>query len=296
MELVIYSPIEEIFKKPIEWNHEDLKKYATEKAEYYKNTAYTDDQGRMLKSDRATVNKLVQALETKDREVKKLCLTPYEKFHKEIKESVDILREPIALMDTQISSMEEERRSKKMEEVKKIWDAATRPDWLRLEQIFDQRWLNATVSLKAVSEAVSHAVESIEKDCMVLDSLPEYSFEANEAYRRTLDLNYALKEGQRMAQIQRQKAQYEAEQARRKAEEEAKKAAEQVPLGVVTAEEIAQSKQEYIDAASANGVHVMEAPAKQWVGFKALLSTEDALALRDFFKSRNILFKAVGEN
>lgn len=272
MELVIYSPIEELFKKPIEWNHKELKKYAAEKAEYYKNIAYTDDQGRMLKSDRATVNKLVQALEAKDREVKKLCLTPYEKFHKEIKESVDILKEPIALMDTQISSMGEERRSKKMAEVQKIWDAAKRPDWLSLEQIFDQKWLNATVSLKAVSEAVSHAIESIEKDCMVLDSLPEYSFEANEAYRRTLDLNYALKEGQRLVSLQKQKAEQE---AARRAQEEARSVQE-------------QPKTQQTEVTSLH-----EEKERTWVNFSAYLTVEDAKALKTFFNSRNIQFKAV---
>lgn len=271
MELVIYSPIEELFKKPIEWNHEDLKKYATEKAEYYKNTAYTDDQGRMLKSDRATVNKLVQALEAKDREVKKLCRTPYEKFHKEIKESVDILKEPIALMDTQISSMEEERRSKKMEEVQKIWDAAKRPDWLRLEQIFDQRWLNVTVSLKAVSEAIGHAIESVEKDCMTLDSLPEYSFEANEAYRRTLDLNYALKEGQRLVALQKQKAEHE---AALRSQKEARNVKEQPVQRVDT-------------------VSPVEEKERTWVNFSAYLTVEDAKALKAFFNSRNIQFKSV---
>ena len=61
----------------------------------------------------------------------------------------------------------------------------------------------------------------------------------------------------------------------------------------VTEEEIGQSRQEYIEAASANGVHPVIAPAKQWISFSALLSTEDALALKDFFNSRQIEFKAV---
>ncbi len=38
---------------------------------------------------------------------------------------------------------------------------------------------------------------------------------------------------------------------------------------------------------------VNAAPAKQWVVFQALLSTEDALALKEFFNSRNIEFRAV---
>ena len=181
------------------------------------------------------------------------------------------MKEPIALMDTQISSMEEERRSKKMEEVQKIWDAAKRPDWLRLDQIFDQKWLNATVSLKAVSEAVSHTVESIEKDCMVLDSLPEYSFEANEAYRRTLDLNYALKEGQRLVALQKQKAE---QGAARRAQEEA------------------SSVQEHTKVQQLENSRVLE-EERTWVNFSAYLTVEDAKALKVFFNSRNIQFKAV---
>ena len=34
-------------------------------------------------------------------------------------------------------------------------------------------------------------------------------------------------------------------------------------------------------------------PDRMWVSFKALLTTEDALALKDFFESRNIEFEAV---
>ena len=37
----------------------------------------------------------------------------------------------------------------------------------------------------------------------------------------------------------------------------------------------------------------IQVPKKQWISFSALLSTEDALALKDFFNSRNIEFKAV---
>lgn len=38
---------------------------------------------------------------------------------------------------------------------------------------------------------------------------------------------------------------------------------------------------------------VNPAPAKQWIAFQALMTTEDALALKAFFESRNIEFKPV---
>ena len=89
-----------------------------------------------------------------------------------------------------------------------------------------------------------------------------------------------------MSQIQKQKAEHEAEQARLKAEEEAKKAvAEVVPTeskSQATPEDFMNPQEE-------------AKPAKEWVAFQALMTTEDALALRDFFNSRNIEFKAVQE-
>lgn len=135
-----------------------------------------------------------------------------------------------------------------------------------------------------------------------LASLPEFGFEAQQVYISTFDINKALAEGQRMAQIQKQKAEYEAEQARRKAEEEAHKLHEEAKEAAMSQPVITGlDGGTYVQDADKQGwtkhdVPVSAATAKQWVGFKVLLSTEDALALRDFFKSRNIQFKAVEEN
>ena len=106
--------------------------------------------------------------------------------------------------------------------------------------------------------------------------------EATEVYKTTLDINKALNEGRRLSEIQKRKAEHEAEQARLKAEAEAKKQEEFIPP-------IADDKpfEQCINPP------VEEAPAKQWVSFSALLSTEDALALKAFFESRQIEFKAI---
>ena len=143
-------------------------------------------------------------------------------------------------------------------------------------------------------------IKRFNRDMETLAGLPEFGFEAQQEYIRTFDLNKALAEGQRMAQVQKKKeeaarAAAEAEQARLKAEEETKQSAfpDDAMNPPVTEEEIAQSRQEYIDAASANGVHPVIAPAKQWISFKALLTVEDATALKQFFESRNIQFEAV---
>ena len=160
------------------------------------------------------------------------------------------------------------------------------PEGLTMEKVYEERMLNTSFSMKKVETCFELAIGKFNRDMATLAALPEFGFEAQQVYISTFDINKALAEGQRMAQIQRQKAEYEAEQARRKAEEEAKKVAEQVPAEVVTAEEIAQSKQEYIDAASCEWRSCNGKPEKQWVAFQALLTTEQAMELKNFFDDR----------
>lgn len=280
----------------IEFNYEEIiqemKPTVNEKASIY----YSDEDIPVAKKDRAKFNAFKKAINDEKIRMKKEYMKPFEEFEAKVKDINTLADKAVIAIDKQIKEYEDNQKREKLDKIKALWTQMSVPEGLTMEKVYEERMLNTSFSMKKVETCFELAIGKFNRDMATLAALPEFGFEAQQVYISTFDINKALAEGQRMAQIQRQKAEYEAEQARRKAEEEAKKVAEQVPVEVVTAEEIAQSKQEYIEAASANGIHVMEAPAKQWVGFKALLSTEDALALRDFFKSRNIQFKAVEEN
>lgn len=109
-----------------------------------------------------------------------------------------------------------------------------------------------------------------------MSKLAEFSFEAIEEYKTSLDINRAIAEGQRLADIQRRKE----EAAKAKAEAEKQKS-----------EKVLQEK-EQVTAVNETPVQTVEAE-KEWVSFKALLSVDDAKALNDFFNARNIEFKAI---
>jgi hypothetical protein len=280
----------------IEFNYEEIireiEPVVNEKASIY----YSDEDIPVAKKDRAKFNTFKKAINDERIRMKKEYMKPFEEFEAKVKDINALADKAVIAIDKQIKEYEDNQKREKLDKIKALWTQMAVPEGLTMDKVYEERMLNTSFSMKKVETCFELAICKFNRDMATLAALPEFGFEAQQVYISTFDINKALAEGQRMAQIQRQKAQYEAEQARRKAEEEAKKAAEQVPVEVVTAEEIAQSKQEYIDAASANGIHVMDDPSKQWVGFKALLSTEDAIALRDFFKSRNIQFKALGEN
>jgi len=98
-------------------------------------------------------------------------------------------------------------------------------------------------------------------------------------------MNKAIAEGHRMSEIARAKAEREA--AMRKIEEEQKAKAQ-----AAEAEQI-PGQVEFTDSKSFDAIAEEAKPARQWVRFQAFMTTEDALALKDFFNRRNIEFKAV---
>lgn len=281
MELKIYSPTEDGFIKAIEWNHEEIKKEVAEKVEMYKNLVYTDDQVKDAKADRAKLNKFVQALEAKRKEVKKQCLAPYEDFEKKMKEIVQIVNDPIALIDGQVREYEQKKKDEKQDKILEMFTESSFPEWVGFERIFEQRWLNASVSLKSIRESMEAKKEQIEKDLDTLRILPEFAFEAEQVYMNTLDIQKSVNKAHEMAEIQKRKREYEAEQARLKAEAEAKKAEEEFAQHMNPP---VPEQNEVVSSAD-----VKEFPV--WLAFKALLTTADALALKEFFDSRNIEFK-----
>lgn len=225
MELKIYENHEQ---KEIKWNNEELKAEIAEKVKDYKNLVYTDNQIKDAKADRAKLNKLVKALEDKRKEVKKECLKPYEKFESQIKEVIAIVNEPIALIDGQVKEYEEQKKKEKQEQIEKLFEEKNIFDWLKLEKIFDTKWLNATNSISKIESEIDEKVAKIDAEISTLQSLKEFSFEAIETYKNCLDLSLAIAEGQRLAEIQRRKEEAKKEEEARKAEEQAKQEQEEI--------------------------------------------------------------------
>ena len=272
MELQIYSPTQDGFIKEITWNHEDIKKEIAEKVQHYANLVYTDEQIKEAKADVAKLRKFKEALDTKRKEVKKQCLAPYEVFEKQMKEIIAIVDQPILMIDGQVKLYAEKQREEKMEEIVKIFDSCGFPEWVQFAIIFDEKWLNVSVKLPTIQAEIESKLNKIENDINTLNNLPEFAFEAKEVYKNTLDLNTAISEGKRLSEIQKRKLEAEAE----------KKAAEESESVVVSKTENATTPEQIPE----------ETESRRWIGFEAYLSTEDALALREFFVSKNIKYRS----
>ena len=272
----------------VNFNYEELKTELQAKVSQYESLIYSDEQIKDAKADKAQLNKLKKALNDERIRLQKEYMIPFNEFKEKIDELISIIDKPVLLIDQQVKGYEEQKKAEKLEAIKAYWHEVLQadkvPEAVTFNQIFNEKWLNATVSMKSIQEEINARLEQIASDLATLQNLPEFSFEAVEVYKTTLNLGKAIQEGQRLAEIQkrkeeaeRQKAEREAEQARLAAEAEAKKAEPQPQPAV----------EGFINPP------VEEAPAKQWVSFKALLTVDEARELKKFFDDKCIEYEAI---
>lgn len=277
----------------ISFNYEELKAELTEKVAFYETLVYTDEQVKDAKADRASLNKLKKALNDERLRQEREYMKPFYTFKAQINEIIGIIDKPVALIDKQVKDFEEKKKQEKTEAVKELYKSLGAQTFLTLEKIWDDKWLNSSTSMKSIETAIKEKIYQASNDLLTLSKLPEFGFEAAELYKETLDINKAIAEAQRLSEIAK-KAEHEAEM---KAREEAREQAEEI------AKAAHPTVEEMPPRADENGSETIESQEnaegkttdknKQWVSFAALLSTDDALALKDFFNGRNIEFKAI---
>lgn len=272
--------------KQIKFNFDELKTELTAKAHDYKVTVYTEDNIKEAKSDRASLNKLKKALNDERIRLEKEYMKPFNTFKSQINEIIGIVDEPIGIIDGQIKDFEQRKKDEKRDAIIELWNSKEKPDFLNKHDLFNEKWLNSTYTMAKVEEDIDEIIAKTMDDLKTLESLPEFGFEAVEEYKRTLSLQQAIEEGKRLADIQKRKE--EQERLQKEAEEKAKQ--EEAAAEQITEPEASQEAPVEETLSDENPA---EEPPRAWVGFKALLSKEEARALGEFLTSHNIKIKKI---
>lgn len=290
LELKIFSPQENGFVPEIKWNNEELKAAIAEKMKEYKGLVFTEETISEGKKDRANLNKLRGAIDDERKRVKKLCMEPCNRFEKEVKEVLALVDEQISAIDVQIKEVEQIRKKEKRKAVQELFKSIGFQKFVTLEMIWDEKWLNASVALSKVENQMKETMYRIGEEVGTISRLPEFSFEAMEVYKKTLDLTQAIKKGQELADIQKRKeealARQKAEEERRKAEEAAAGKESENP------EEAADTHDAPKKAEENDYTRVVSEPVMR-IDFRVWGTKEQILALRDYMKQNNLKFGKV---
>lgn len=206
-------------------NFEELKAALKTELEMYKGMIFTEDSKTEAKRTVANLRKLKKGVNDKKLEVKKNFMAPYTEFEAQVKELDKLIDEPINFINGQVEEFERRRVEERKKLIHEIYDEiilehGTVNDYLPLQRIYDSRWENATMTRKAVREAITEHVEHVEKDIAVIHNMEsEFEDKGLERYKETLELSDAIAI---MNRYQKQK-----EEILRRQEEEKKKRMEE---------------------------------------------------------------------
>ncbi|MCM1245712.1 MAG: DUF1351 domain-containing protein [Roseburia sp.] len=226
LEFRLINPTEDGFLQRINWNKEELEEAVREKISAYENVVYSEENLKQAKADRAELNNLLKAIEERRKKVKEIVNAPYAVFEKEIKEVLQLIREPAGMIDEQIKGFENQQREEKKKKIREAYDENIGDllSVLPFEKLFDPRYLNKTYKINTAIAEVREKIEGVKRDLETIDSLDsKYKLNAKDYYLRTLDLSKAMAENKRLLELEEK---LEAEK-RRKAEEERKRKEEE---------------------------------------------------------------------
>ena len=226
----------------INFNYAEIKQQLQEQMEIYKGMEYTDDTIKDAKTDRATLNKLSKEIDDRRKAVKKEYNKPLDAFESQVKDLLSIIKEPIEIIDSKVKDFDNRCREIKKGQIVAYWNKKVThlSEAIQLPEIregiwnhlYDERWLNATTTVKAYKDAIDNGIAGILKDIETIKSMAsEFEQEGLDIYYNTFTLADAISKmnqlkAQKDAIIQRELERLEAEARAKEEEERAKIVAE----------------------------------------------------------------------
>jgi len=292
LELRVDTDLQKALPSVIDFNFEELKTELAERLDHYNNLVVTEDGIKDAKADRAKLNKLRTAIDTRRKDIKKEYLKPYDEFEGKIKELTVLIDKPIKAIDTQLADYEERRKEAKLEKVREAYEENIEPtieEIIPLQRILDPKWLNATTSMKSVVEDLTGWNSRVNADLLALDTVePEYQAAVKAKYVDTLDVSRALAHRDELKAAEEAFRAREAEKKAREEERlarEAKKAAEAQP----------EPQRQTLKIETEEKVEIPTEPAekKYLLRLEFSVTKEQAIALREFIDQNQIEYQKI---
>lgn len=284
MEFEVKTNLALMQPQQIESNVAEVKAWLVTALEPYKNMVVSEDAISSAKADRAKINKVKAALDSKRKSVKKQWLEPYMRWEDEVNELLSLCDETGSNLDNQIKSFESQQKEAKRTELSEYFaslaSVACVDDFLTFDGIFNPKWLNATVKTETAKEEIRQIVETTVSDIKTILNLES-------DYETTLILEYKnSRDLRRVLQKENELKEAKATQERRKAVE-AQKA--QVDVNTPPKPQNAPNKA----TAPQNQAQTQKKEKVYTLKFEVELTKSQMFELKDFFVSRNIKYTKI---
>ena len=180
---------------PIQANLEQIKGYVQGVVDKYQNAAYTDEQMKLAKADRADLKRLKEDIDAKRKQVKSAWNAPYLEFESQIKAITALIDEPVALIDGQIKDWEECRKKARYNALEAVFNKCNPfGPLLEFEKVVDAEMLKMSTTDSKATTLLTRKLEKITGEMAQLESVvdPAFRTECVAHYTQTLNLAEAI--------------------------------------------------------------------------------------------------------
>lgn len=184
-------------------NFDEIKTALSKLLAQYKDFKLTDNYGE-AKDLRARLNNAGKALNAKKIAVKKAYMEPYEYGEAQIKELIGMIDEVSSAIDVQIKDYEENMKKKKREDIEELFKTFENPRKIPLDKVFNEKWLNAGTSAKAIEKEITAFFEKVESDIVNIETLvadEDRRAMTVKLYVEYLDMGRAISEEKRVYEL-----------------------------------------------------------------------------------------------
>lgn len=260
----------------------------------YDITNYNGENIDQAKKDKAALNKAAKALNAKRLEIEKEFMKPFGEFKEVVNETVKLIGECSAKIDTVVKQNEQQYKDKKKANIKTYFDGMN-TNLVDFNKVFKPEWLNKTANMKSVCSDIDAIFAKVENELSTLKGFGEDYDVLRTYYMDTLNITSTIQYANRLKE-QRERA--KAAEAKIKSEQE-KQQAEEARKAVETE----QAKSRPINPfAMANQKTDKQVPFNQSStqqpelltrAFKVTTTRENIIALGDFMNDNNIDFDKI---
>lgn len=135
---------------------------------------YSTDDIPKAKADKALLNKAAKTLNDKRIEFEREFMAPFGEFKEVVTETVKAIKEAVGKIDTVIKEDEDRAKSEKREAIEHLAEECGLEEvGIHLNQIFNDKWLNKSTSLKSIEKDMRERIATITSDLETLKSFAE---------------------------------------------------------------------------------------------------------------------------
>jgi hypothetical protein len=249
---------------------------------------YDESNIDLAKKDKALLNSGAKTLNAKRIEIEREFMLPFNEFKEVVSETVKLIADCSAKIDTVVKQSEEKEKQKKREIIQQYWKQRNF-SLVPLDKIFDNKWLNKTVKEKEIYAEIDAKIAKINDDITTLSAIGEDAELLKSLYLDTLNINSTIQHANTLKQNRERVKAAEAEGL--KAVEETKKQADAQTIPIANNYSSGYDKPLITPyPAKDNGQEQQELLTR---AFKVTTTRENIIALGNFMNEQGIEFEKI---